>query len=114
MTLLDQAVRDTDDADLVILALVESLRGRGRIAEPTEVARQIAGAPRPQVVRRLERLAHIGLLEQLPGRGYAVSLMGAELLLREVGGWEPSPREMTRRDSLALSAAAGAIAPRRL
>lgn len=110
MSLLDQAAARTDNADLVILALVESIRGRELKAIPSAVAKQIKGAPPAQVSLRMERLAHWGLLERPEGTSYAVSLMGAELLQR--GGWTPDKREARRRDAVALSATTGAVAPR--
>lgn len=112
MSLLDQAARRVDNADLVCLALVEHVRGRDQQATAAAIAAAIKGAPPAAVARKLAYLTHLGLLEVLES-GYAVTLMGAELLLREVGGWEPAPREMERRDRFALSASAGAIAPRR-
>jgi RIO-like serine/threonine protein kinase len=113
MALIDQVIAQLDKADVVVVMLVEGIRGREHEASALAVASQIRGAPPREVERRLSHLAHLGLLEPAANSSYAVTLMGAELLYRGVEGWKPSAREQAHRDALALSATAGAVAPRR-
>src|SRR4051812_25162195 len=104
MNLLDQAASRTDNADLVILAVVESLRDRDKKAVTSAVARQIRGAPFAAVAIRMEHMRHLQLLDKPDGLSYALTLMGEELLRREMSGWTPSARENRRRESVARAA----------
>lgn len=111
MSLLDRRSAETDQADMAILAIVETIRDQEQPATASAVAALIGGAPRSDVARRLHRLFYLGLLEEQdtePAR-YRVSAMGAELCARDLIGWSPSPREQRRRDAAMLSAVAGAI-----
>lgn len=111
MSLLDQRARETDQADLAILAVVETVRDQQQPATPSAVCALIGGAPYPAIAERLHRLAGLGLLEVDLGHVslYWVSAMGAELCARELIGWSPSLREQRRRDSMLASAGAGAL-----
>jgi hypothetical protein len=109
--LLDQASRNTDQADLIILAHVETIRDQSQPASASAVAALIGGAPVVKINIRLAKLAHMGLLELIeinPAR-YQLSEMGAELLRRDLIGWSPSNREDRRRELKLLSAVSGSL-----
>lgn len=101
MGLIDRAIADTDIADLVILANVETKRDRMQEATPRAIAQMIGGAPERQITKRLDHLMFLGLVEELGAFRYRFQLtaMGAELLRREVEGWSPSRREEDRREN---------------
>jgi RIO-like serine/threonine protein kinase len=101
MNLLDQAAKFTDQADLVILSHVETIRDQQQPATASAVASLIGGAPRNEISKRLARLARLGLIDaSLVGDcSWQLSTMGAEFLQRELIGWSPSNRENRRRDS---------------
>jgi len=100
MKLIDRAAALTDQADLVIISNVETLRDQSQPVTATAVASLIGGAPVGEMDRRLRRLTTLGLLEVDPGRTplYWVSAFGVELCRRELIGWSPSQREESRRD----------------
>jgi RIO-like serine/threonine protein kinase len=111
MSLLDHRARQVDAADLVVMASVETVQDQMQPASASAVASLIGGAPEREVGLRLYRLHHLGLLDELnttPNQ-YRVTLMGAELLARELVGWSPSALEQRRRDRQALSAVVGAL-----
>jgi hypothetical protein len=100
MNSVDYASAHTDQADLVILAHVETIRDQDQPATPSAVASLIGGAPLNKIAQRMERLWQFGALE--PARlqafdTYQLTEMGAELLRRDLLGWSPSEREETRR-----------------
>jgi hypothetical protein len=113
MTMLDDAARKTDQADLVILSHVETLRDQREPVTAASPAALIGGAPVREMQRRMTRLAQLGLLEVEPGLTpfYWLSAFGAELLRRELIGWTPSEREEQRRDREMILVASN---PRRL
>src|SRR4051794_29898275 len=114
MALLDHRSRHTDQADLAVMAMVETVQDQKQPATATAVAALIGGAPVRAVAMRLYRLFELGLLDELstdPAQ-YRVSAMGAELLARDLRGWTPSTREQQRRDAQTLSATVGALLPR--
>lgn len=94
---LSYAAGHTDQADLLLLANVETIRDQLQPATATAVASLIGGAPPRQVAYRLAHLTHLGALEFDCGR-YQLSEMGAELLRQELHGWTPSRREEERRE----------------
>jgi len=100
MSLLNNAAAKTDNADLVILANVETIRDQSQPATASAVASLIGGAPVREVAKRLHHLAHLGCLEGVPHQdaAYALSELGAELLRRDLIGWSPSKREDRRRE----------------
>jgi hypothetical protein len=100
MTMLDEAARNTDEADLVILANVEVICDQKQPATASAVASLIGGAPVAEVQKRLTRLTHYGVVQIELGNPHKfwLSLMGVELLQREIEGWSPSVREQRRRD----------------
>jgi hypothetical protein len=102
MGLLANAAARTDQADLLLLANVETIRDQQQPATPSAVAALIGGAPVLDVYKRLERLMAYGCLERIP-TGYQLSEMGAELLRQELVGWSPSSREDRRREAELLS-----------
>jgi aspartate 1-decarboxylase len=108
MGLLDQAARDVDQADLVILAHVETIRDQKKPATATSVATMIGGAPVRAVATRLLKLRSQQLTERsLDYYGsHQLTQMGCELLLRELVNWSPSMREQRRRDTTLSRAAA--------
>lgn len=110
MGLLDEAAASTDQADLILLSHVETLREQYEPVTASTVASLIGGAPQQIILSRLHRLTQLGLLEPMPGRTtmFALSAMGAEFLCRELVGWSPSLREQRRRDAKLLSAVTGA------
>jgi hypothetical protein len=63
MGLLDVAIAHSDQADLVILNHVETLRDQIQPATPSAVASLIGGAPPVEIARRLDRLSYYGALE---------------------------------------------------
>jgi hypothetical protein len=100
VALIDDAVSRTDQADLVILANVETIRDQKEPATASAVASLIGGAPVRQVSLRLYKLQHLGCLELTRTQdSYRLTEMGAELLRRELVGWSPSIREENRRNS---------------
>lgn len=112
MTLIDRAAALTDEADLIIMANVETLRDQLDPATASAVAALIGGAPEREMARRLQRLYHLGVLDQVAHSssvvGYQLNEMGCELLMRELIEWSPSAREQGRRDvQLSLAAARG-------
>lgn len=111
MSLLDQRARETDQADLAVMAVVETVRDARQPATPSAVRALIGGAPYRDVTERLHRLWGLGLLEVEPGAVslYWVSAMGAELCMRELIGWTPSLREQRRRDDQLASAGGGGL-----
>jgi hypothetical protein len=112
MALIDQAAAQIDEADLIILALVESLRGRDLEANASKVHTSIGGAPYPEIRRRLIHLHMLGLLESAVEGIYMLSPMGAELLAWQIEGWIPVGTEQRRRDAQLASAITGAAVPR--
>jgi hypothetical protein len=103
---------------LTIMMLVEKLRGEGQPAHATAIASQITGAPIAVVdetmltmVREVHVLDLVIYRDEVIGsdrvRAYKVNSLGAEVLMHEVPGWEPSPLEQSLRDSLSASAQAG-------
>jgi hypothetical protein len=62
MGLLDHAVANTDVADLVILANVETKRDRMQEATPSALASMIGGAPEREITQRLTKMMFLGLL----------------------------------------------------
>src|SRR4051812_49352104 len=103
MSMLDRAAANTDQADLVILSHVETIRDQMQPATASAVASLIGGAPRAEIFKRLERLHRFGTVESA-GRpfplgidGWQLTEMGAELLSRELIGWSPSEQEERRR-----------------
>jgi hypothetical protein len=99
--LLDKASASTDQADLVILAHVETIRDQEQPATPSAVASLIGGAPVRAVADRMLRLNQMGLIESVGDRNYGQQLtrFGSELLQRDLIGWSPSVREEGRRDA---------------
>jgi hypothetical protein len=99
MTLLDNASAQTDQADLIILSHVETIRDQLQPATPSAITTMIGGAPLREIARRLMRMHLMGLLEPCGGPDYCYQLteMGAELLRRDLVGWSPSDREEERR-----------------
>lgn len=111
MTLLDERAAQVEAADLLIMAMVESVHAANKQCLPESIHVLIGGLPVEEARKRLHRLAQLGLLEEKPGTVclYWVSPMGAELLDREMPGWKPSVREQERRDDQLRSAVAGAL-----
>ena len=109
MTLIDEAARKCDQADLAILAIVETIRDQREPATASAVASLIGGAPVSKVSQRLARLNHYGIVDVtlVGGRSWQLTPLGAELMMREMIGWSPSQREMRRRD-YELTLASGA------
>lgn len=109
MTLLDERAAQVEAADLLIMAMVESVHAAGKQCVPASIHVLIGGLAEREAAKRLHRLAQLGLLdEQMAGVGlYWVSPMGAELLNREMPGWAPSESEQRRRDAQLLSASTG-------
>jgi hypothetical protein len=112
MTLLDERAAQVEPADLLIMAMVESVHAAGKQCLPQSISHLIGGLPASESARRLHRLAQLGLLDEELSGGlglYRVSPMGAELLSREMPGWAPSVKEQRRRDDQLRSAVAGAL-----
>lgn len=107
MNSIDRALASTDQADLVILANVETIRDQEQPATPSAIASLIGGAPVRDVARRMGRLNAMGLLDRLVTT-YQLTEMGAELLRRGLEGWSPSAREEYRRATLLRSMTNGA------
>jgi hypothetical protein len=114
MALLDRRSKQTDQADLAVMAMVETVCDQKQPATASAVAALIGGATEHAVGLRLSKLFQLGLLDELDvvARRYRVRAMGAELLARDLVGWAPSPREQERRDAQLLSATVGALLPR--
>jgi RIO-like serine/threonine protein kinase len=112
MTLLDERAGQVEPADLLIMAMVESVHAANKQCVPASIHVLIGGLPVEEAARRLHRLAQLGLLEEELSGGvglYWVSPMGAELLDREMPGWSPSEREQARRDQFLRSASTGRL-----
>jgi DNA-binding PadR family transcriptional regulator len=111
MTLLRDAVANTDDADLMVLACVETVRDQEQPATASAVAALIGGAPEGEVLKRLSKMWRLQLLDVQvvnPAR-YQLTELGAELLRRELVGWSPSNREESRRQDETRSRLARAL-----
>lgn len=106
MTLLDERAAQVEPADLLIMAMVETIHARDKHCVPESIHALIGGLTVAEAAKRLRRLAQLGLLEEeMAGIGlYWVSVMGAELLAREMPGWSPTEREVIRRDNYLRSA----------
>ena len=103
MSLLDRASANTDQADLVILSHVETIRDQDQPATASAVASLIGGAPWQNIQSRLVRLHRMGLVEierriTATSPSYQLTRFGSELLQRDLIGWSPSVREESRRD----------------
>lgn len=112
MTLLDERAAQVEPADLLIMAMVESVHAANKECIPASIHNLIGGLPLAEAARRLHRLAQLDLLDEDMSGGlgmYWVSPMGAELLDREMPGWAPSRSEQERRDSQLRAAVAGAM-----
>jgi hypothetical protein len=112
MTLLDERAAQVEPADLLIMAMVESVHASDRQCVPASIHVLIGGLPVAEAAKRLHRLSQLGLLDEELSGGlglYWVSPMGAELLDREMPGWSPSVREQERRDLQLRSAVTGAL-----
>lgn len=97
MSLLSQASAHTDQADLVILSHVETIRDQMQPATASAVASMIGGAPVTSISFRMNMLKGYRLLEFASSTSFQLSEIGAELLRRDLLGWSPSPREEERR-----------------
>jgi RIO-like serine/threonine protein kinase len=99
MNLLTDAIANTDDADLLILACVETRCDQQQPATASAVASLIGGARVGEVSKRLARLYFLGLLsdDKRAFLGYKLTELGAELLRQELIEWTPSNREEARR-----------------
>jgi hypothetical protein len=100
MSLLDQASRKTDQADLIILSHVETIRDQMQPATASAVASLIGGAPVRAIGIRLRKLLVIGLVEiqDKSSWGFQLTEMVEMLLRRDLVGFSPSERERRRRD----------------
>jgi G3E family GTPase len=108
MGLLDQAAKQTDQADLVILSHVETICDQHQPATASAVASLIGGAPVREISKRLVRLSLIGLVDlNQTATSWRLTQFGCEFLMRDLIGWSPSEREQRRRDQELLLAAAG-------
>jgi RIO-like serine/threonine protein kinase len=99
MTLLTDAIANTDDADLLILACVETVRDQQQPATASAVASLIGGAREEEVRDRFHKMLRFQLLEvrPIPPWQYQLTELGAELLRQELIEWTPSNREEARR-----------------
>lgn len=112
MTLLDERATQVEPADLLIMAMVETVHAARKECIPSSIHNLIGGLPVAEAARRLHRLAQLGLLDEDISGGlglYWVSSMGAELLSREMPGWAPARSEQERRDSQLRAAVVGAL-----
>jgi hypothetical protein len=100
LSLLDQASKKTDAADMVLMSIAETVSSQAGHANATKVASFIRGAKPIDVQKRLAKLHVLGLLELVDHKAmtYRLTTMGAELMCRDVFGWSPSPSEQARRD----------------
>jgi repressor of nif and glnA expression len=99
MTLIDRAAALTDEADLIILANVETIRDQNQPATASAIASLIGGSPVLAILKRIHKMENMGLVEPHSVYGvYQLTEMGCELLRRELVGWSPSAREQARRD----------------
>ena len=102
MGLVDNASKNTDQADMAILMMIETVRDQKQPATASAVASLIGGAPVGDVGYRLRKMRHLGLVEEFQASNldlptFWLTEMGVELLRRDVEGWSPSPREEQRR-----------------
>lgn len=101
MGLLKQALALTDQADLIILANIETIQDQKQPATSSAVAALIGGAPVGEIHKRMIRLKTLQALELdgiHPG-SLALTELGVELLREEMPGWSPSGRETRRREA---------------
>lgn len=112
MTLLAQVAKSTDQADLVILSHIETLRDQQEPATASAVASLIGGAPVGKIYERMTRLMGLQCLEleNTEIRAMQLTELGVEVLRKELLGWSPSRREDQRRERMLLEALAN---PRR-
>lgn len=98
MSLLGSASSNTDQADLAILAIVETIRDQEQPATASAVASLIGGAPVLMVLKRLWKMNDLGLVEMMVEPGsFQLTELGCELMRRDMVGWTPSLREEARR-----------------
>lgn len=103
---LDEARLLVEQADYVIMAIVEMIRGAQEPGDASAagVADHIRNAPISEVQQHMLKLHQAGLLEvrQRPEhpvqRTYMLTHMGAELMIQDVGNWEQASREQERRE----------------
>lgn len=108
MSSLSSARVKVVQADLVLLALVEIQRGGSLPSNAIELAALIGGsATSRDVGRRLFEMVGLGLLQGARVGGlidYRLTNLGEQLLLEDIGGWEPEPSERARRERELLQA----------
>jgi hypothetical protein len=108
--LASQASAQMDHRDIIVMTLIERFNHEG-VTRPNalSVAAHIKGAPINGVEVVLRRLARLEVLELLPETNnttdYYVTSLGAEVLERDIEGWQPSSRENARRETYARLAA---------
>lgn len=103
MSLLSNASDKTDQADLAILAIVETIRDQEQPATSSAVAALIGGAPQGDVSRRMKFLWSLGVLDAIysdsSNLNYQLTELGVEVMRIGMIGWSPSPREDRRREN---------------
>jgi hypothetical protein len=64
MTLLDERAAQVEPADLLIMAMVESVHASNRQCVPASIHVLIGGLPVAEAAKRLHRLSQLGLLDE--------------------------------------------------
>jgi hypothetical protein len=102
MSKIREARAAMDVADYVVAAMVESKRtseGVNGYANPVTIAALIGGATRDDIRLRLRKMKRLGVLEMsCVEPTYQVTNLGCQLLLEDVGSFEPTKKEVERRD----------------
>src|SRR3954468_15787452 len=84
VSILSNASANTDQADMAILAMVETIRDQEQPATASAVASLIGGAPEGEIRKRLSKLWYMGLVEDTnDSRSFQLTEMGAELMRQD-------------------------------
>jgi hypothetical protein len=100
MSRLDDVRSKIEQVDYVVLAIVEMLRGADEFATAISVGAHIGGDTPPADVEALMRKhVELGLLEWHPVvRTAQLTDLAEQLLLEDLGNWDPARRERARRE----------------
>ena len=114
MSIYGDARKKASKRDLVVMSLVEALRGKAEEeCTPLAVASMFKGrSATPEALKAaMDELVERDLLELVMGDRqieYALSPLGAEVLDADMHpGWQPNPQEQMRRDAQMRSSQVG-------
>lgn len=97
MSQVDDVIGQIDILELVLMVVIENIREGRAEADPAAIQELVPSAPYVDLCQRLEQLVDLGALDRTD-LSYRVTLLGVEVLDREIDGFEPGRREQDRRD----------------